>query len=274
MHQIAVFVDAGYLLAAGANLVSGSPVPRSRTLIDPLKIVAALAEQAKIAAPESRLLRIYWYDGIGLYAGPSSEQTALGATENVKLRLGTINSRGQQKGVDSLIVTDLIDLARNKAITDALIVGGDEDLRVGVQVAQTYGVRVALVGVEPSRGNQSFSLLQECDRHFEWTANQIAVFLSVNEDRPPANPNRPQLDQPSEKQLARSDVDEMLEEIIDRFEPLQIEQFSGEVTQVGTIPRQVDAPLLGMARDRLGRDLTDAEKRSVRSVARERLGKA
>jgi hypothetical protein len=30
-----------------------------------------------------------------------------------------VNSSGEQKGVDSLIVTDLIDLARNRGITDA-----------------------------------------------------------------------------------------------------------------------------------------------------------
>jgi uncharacterized LabA/DUF88 family protein len=54
---------------------------------------------------------------------------------DVKIRLGYINGAGQQKGVDSLIVTDLIELARNQAISDAYLVSGDGDLRVAVQIA-------------------------------------------------------------------------------------------------------------------------------------------
>ena len=65
-----------------------------------------------------------------------------------------MNSVGEQKGVDSLIVTDMINLARNRAISDAVFVSGDEDLRVGVQQAQEFGVRVHLVGIKPSRGSQ------------------------------------------------------------------------------------------------------------------------
>ena len=65
----------------------------------------------------------------------------------MKLRLGQLNSEGQQKGVDSLIVTDLIELARNKAISDAVVLTGDEDIRVGVQIAQSLGVRVHLLGI-------------------------------------------------------------------------------------------------------------------------------
>jgi uncharacterized LabA/DUF88 family protein len=34
-----------------------------------------------------------------------------------------------------LIGTDLIELARNHAISDAVLLSGDEDLRIGVQIA-------------------------------------------------------------------------------------------------------------------------------------------
>lgn len=52
--------------------------------------------------------------------------------------------------MDSLIVTDLIALARNQAVTDAVLLSGDEDVRIGVEIAQGYGVRAQLVGIEPS----------------------------------------------------------------------------------------------------------------------------
>ena len=48
-------------------------------------------------------------------------------------------------------------------MSDALVVSGDEDVRVGVQVAQSYGVRVHLLGIVPARGSQSKQLLQESD---------------------------------------------------------------------------------------------------------------
>ena len=57
----------------------------------------------------------------------------------------------------------MIALARNRAISDAVLVSGDEDLRVGVQQAQEFGVRVHLVGIKPGRGSQSLFLLQEAD---------------------------------------------------------------------------------------------------------------
>jgi len=95
-----------------------------------------------------------------------------------------VNSVGEQKGVDSLIVTDMIALARNRAISDAVLVSGDEDLRVGVQQAQEFGVRVHLVGIKPSRGSQSLFLLQEADTTHEWAADDISKFLQCQHDQP------------------------------------------------------------------------------------------
>lgn len=95
------------------------------------ELIAALKEQASKQCENPSLLCIYWYDAI---QGPrmSLEQSMLAHQVGLKLRLGTLNNGGEQKGVDSLIVTDLIELARNRAISDAVILSGDEDLRVSV----------------------------------------------------------------------------------------------------------------------------------------------
>jgi hypothetical protein len=60
------------------------------------------------------LLRVYWYDGTS--TRPTPQHLTLAHLQNVKVRLGFVNSMGEQKGVDSLIVTDMINLARNRAI--------------------------------------------------------------------------------------------------------------------------------------------------------------
>ncbi len=149
--RIAVFVDAGYLYAQGSIALTRAKKPKPREELD-LNIqvlLAKLKELTKEIAPNKGLLRVYWYDG----APPgklNDHQMKLAMTDDIKLRLGRLHEDGQQKGVDSLIVTDLIELARNRSITDALLISGDEDVRVGVEIAQTHGIRVHLLGIHPA----------------------------------------------------------------------------------------------------------------------------
>lgn len=177
MDRVAVFVDAGYLLAAGSAALAGSKQPRHLLVLDVPKVTNELRDFA-MNVTGLPLLRVYWYDGVSA-RGPSEEHARLGVAANVKLRLGFINSSGQQKGVDSLIVTDLIELARNKAMSDAVLVAGDEDTRIGVQIAQNYGVRMHLLGVFPARSNQSKQLVQEADTASEWPKETVESFLQI-----------------------------------------------------------------------------------------------
>lgn len=181
MDRIAVFVDAGYLFAQGSAALTGSKKPRTSLVLDAAKAIVSLKKLAQEKGADCKLLRIYWYDGAIGGTRPTTDQAALASLDDVKLRLGFVNSSGQQKGVDSLIVTDLIELARLKSISDALLLSGDEDVRVGVQIAQNYGVRVHLLGISPSRGSQSHQLLQEADTTTEWNAANLEEFLSVRQ---------------------------------------------------------------------------------------------
>lgn len=183
MERCAVFVDAGYLFAQGSTALSGSKKARTELSIDAPKAIEELKSVVAAKAPGIKLLRIYWYDGASGGSRPTTDQAAVASLDDVKLRLGFINSHGQQKGVDSLIVTDMIELARLKSITDAVLLSGDEDVRVGVQIAQNYGVRVHLLGIIPSRGSQSQQLMQEADTTTEWGADTIKKFLTIREDK-------------------------------------------------------------------------------------------
>ncbi len=84
----------------------------------------------------------------------------------------------QQEGVDSLIVANLVTLARIRAMTDALLMTGDEDIRTGVQQAQQFGVRVHLIGIPPARENQSALLVQEADGVRELSEAEVRSFLT------------------------------------------------------------------------------------------------
>ncbi len=175
--QTAIFVDAGYLFAAGSQLVTGHRLPRYDIRFDPAAAIDFLSELARDVAPEARLLRIYWYDGLVRRGQPTSDQATLGRMDNVKLRFGFVNSLGQQKGVDGLIISDIGELARNGAMSDAVILAGDEDIRVALLQAQTLGVRVHVVGIEPIETNQSPDLLADADTSHRLGAEQVRRFL-------------------------------------------------------------------------------------------------
>ena len=174
MDRVAVFVDAGYLFKQGGVTLTGRTTTRGELSLDIPAVVTHLKDFATTATGLP-LLRIYWYDGTG--SGPSAQHVALAFHHDVKVRLGIVNSAGQQKGVDSLLVTDMINLARNGSMCDAVLLSGDEDIRVGVQQAQDHGVRVHLLGIAPARSNQSDLLLQEADQRFEWDEDDVSTFL-------------------------------------------------------------------------------------------------
>jgi hypothetical protein len=109
------------------------------------------------------LLRVYWYDAARDRV-PTIDQRVVAQMAWVKLRLGNLNARGQQKGVDANIRADMEALARHRAITDAVLIAGDEDMVPAVEAAQAFGVRVHLWGVEPPYGtNQAERLVWESD---------------------------------------------------------------------------------------------------------------
>ncbi|MGH7269227.1 MAG: NYN domain-containing protein, partial [Polyangiaceae bacterium] len=175
MDRTAVFVDAGYLFAQGSILIAGQKLRRGETKLEESKVLAFF-EALSTTLTGLPLLRIYWYDGTN--SGPSPVHVSLAYRPNVKVRLGIVNAFGEQKGVDSLIVTDLINLSRNRAMSDAVLLTGDEDIRVGVQQAQELGVRVHLVGLEHAQHNQSNLLRQEADTLREVTKAEVRSFLT------------------------------------------------------------------------------------------------
>ena len=106
---------------------------------------------------------MYWYDAARDRV-PTIDQRVIAQMAWVKLRLGNLNARGQQKGVDAQIRADMEALARHRAITDAVLIAGDEDMVPAVEAAQAFGVRVHLWGVEPPFGtNQAERLVWEAD---------------------------------------------------------------------------------------------------------------
>jgi uncharacterized LabA/DUF88 family protein len=161
LSRYAIMVDVGYIYASAGELLF-SAASRREYRVDADKLITALIRQADDQV-RGQLLRVYWYDAARDRV-PTFDQRVIAQMPLVKLRLGNLNARGQQKGVDAQIRADMEALARHRAITDAVLVAGDEDMVPAVEAAQAFGVRVHLWGVEPPYGtNQAERLVWESD---------------------------------------------------------------------------------------------------------------
>lgn len=179
MDRCAVLVDAGYVLAAAANVVSGDP-GRPGIEVDYPGLVTALTERA---AAETGLpvLRVYWYDAAPA-TGPTRDQRLLRVLDGVKLRLGKLVRRDdgkfEQKGVDTFLHADLTGLARKRAVADVVLVSGDEDLLHAVEEAQEYGTRIHLWGAA-SDYNQSLELIAAVDKSMTLSEEWLKPYVWV-----------------------------------------------------------------------------------------------
>lgn len=260
----AAFVDAGYLYAAGSAALNGTSAPRNSVTLDVNAVLQALREAVAGISPSSPRLRIYWYDGV-LRTGPTPEQEQLADSDGVKLRLGMIAFTGRQKGVDSLIVTDLIELARNHAISDAVLLSGDEDVRIGVQIAQSFGVRIHLLGIEPGARNQSRLLRQEADTTSEWQQSDVGQFLSV---QPRAAADRSQARSAADAPLTnKQELDTATRRFISQRPADDLSLLAGLESRA-SIPPDLDRELLACAVSDLDRFLQANERAYIRQAAK------
>jgi uncharacterized LabA/DUF88 family protein len=270
MDRFAVFVDAGYFFAAGSQAIRGTSSPRRDISIKDIPaLITALADQASRQCEIPSLLRIYWYDAI---QGPrmSLEQTGLAHQVGLKLRLGSLNNAGEQKGVDSLIVTDLIELARNNAIADGVLVSGDEDLRVAVQVAQTFGVRVHVLAVGDASRNVSVALQMEADSVAALDKSWLESHLEVSTREAPQV-----LPQPAQRRTESASGSASVEEVADGVADTLLDNLEQqELTALHahfaggnqTVPPEYDRKLIAMTANRLDRRLDSSEMRRIRGV--------
>lgn len=178
--QTAVLVDAGYFFAQATEVLFGTKLPRHEVEIDEEKVLLCIEELTKHAFPGREILRVYWYD-----APPSKQvemslsQERLALKSGVKLRLGSLNGSGQQKGVDALIIHDLTQLARDGAADRFMLMSGDEDLRLAVEQAQACGAQVRLMSVGPGPASVGHALRREVDGIDRFDATWLTQCVST-----------------------------------------------------------------------------------------------
>jgi NYN domain len=183
VDRCALFVDAGYLLADGAMAVHGTRRRESVTWDYEgfLQLLGNLAHD-RTGLP---LLRCYWYEAT-VEGRRTAEHDALADMPGIKLRLAKLRP-GRREGVETEIHRDLTVLARNRAVSDAVVVSAEEDLAQVLSDVQDLGLRVTIVHVTVD-GNWTISrsLRQECDDIMELTSAHLRPFVDLIPGAEPA----------------------------------------------------------------------------------------
>ncbi|MFO7252616.1 MAG: NYN domain-containing protein, partial [Actinomycetes bacterium] len=179
MDRCALFVDAGYLLADGAMAVHGTR-HREAVTWDYTGLLQLLSNFAR-ERTGLPILRCYWYEAT-VEGRRTPEHEALAEIPGLKLRLSR-KRPGRREGVDAQVHRDLMTLARNSAICDAVVVSGDEDLTQVVCDAQDLGIRVSVVnvvgGALDGAESASRALRQECDDLIEVSSAHLRPFVNL-----------------------------------------------------------------------------------------------
>lgn len=89
----------------------------------------------------------------------------------------TFHPERSQKGVDSLIVLDLVRLAQRGAYGTAVLLAGDRDLAEAVRTAQDSGRRIVVA--TPSRSSLARELAQLADAIVELDQDALQTMLSM-----------------------------------------------------------------------------------------------
>ncbi len=147
-----------------------------------LQLLSSLARE-RSGVP---LLRCYWYEAT-VDGRRTAEQDALADVPGIKLRIAKIRP-GRREGVETEIHRDLTTLARNNAISDALVVSAEEDLAQVIADVQDLGMRVTLVHIAVD-GNWTISraLRQESDDIIEIAGDHLRPYVELIAGAEPAH---------------------------------------------------------------------------------------
>jgi len=176
LDRCALFVDASYVLGDGALAVHGT---RNRDSVSwdyagLLKLLGGLSRDRTGLS----LLRCYWYD-TAADSNRAAEHDTLADVPGVKLRLSKARPN-RKEGVEAEIRKDLTALARNRAVSDVIIVSGEEDLAPVIAEVQDLGIRTILLHISAD-GDWAVSraLRQECDDIMDVAAGHLRPYVDL-----------------------------------------------------------------------------------------------
>ncbi len=182
--RVAILIDGAYLEKVLKNEFN---LPK----IDFDKLSHGMARGKEI-------LRTYYYNCLPYQGNPPTDEerkrfankqrffTYLERLPRYTVRLGRLAYRGtdekgekrfEQKGIDTLLSVDMVNLAATRQISGVILLAGDSDCLPAVRVAKEHGVVVTLFHSQ-NPGSYHRELWQECDERFPLTEDFIKSLLA------------------------------------------------------------------------------------------------
>lgn len=256
MGRVAVFVDAGYFWVQMTQILHGESKPRDSVIIDYSLMRVKLLDFVSRDLKFSDILRVYWYDGPLSNGSKSDSHTSIEQLDDFKLRLGSRNISGEQKAVDGLLIADLIGLAQNRAITDAIVISGDADLIPGIITAQALGIRVICIEIGPIEATSKY-LMAEVDRNVTWFIDKPEFLTKPSVDLIKGETSAALIENEDPVYImAQTCYSQLSEEEISILKRLNAKEM---------IPPEIDREILSLARKHKNNALlTFEEKRTLR----------
>jgi len=167
--KVALFIDGGYIDKIMEH--------EFHFRLDYAKLPLVLSRGREI-------LRTYYYNCLPYQSSPPTPEeserfskrqqfhTMLTRLPKYEVREGRLVKRGvefEQKGIDTLLSIDLVNLAASNKISEAILLAGDYDFVPAVKVVKEHGVNVTLYHSQ-YRTSYHNQLWEACDERFALTA--------------------------------------------------------------------------------------------------------
>lgn len=143
------------------------------------------AKLSSVMAGNRDILRTYYYNCLPYQSNPPTEDEkkrfagkqrffkSLEGLPRYTVRYGRLAYRGiesgtkkfEQKGIDTLLCVDMVNLTATRQISDVILLAGDSDCLPGIKIAKENGVGIILYHSQ-KRENYHWELWQECDERF------------------------------------------------------------------------------------------------------------
>ena len=159
--KIAIFIDGGYL---------GKILQKYNHNID-------FSRLAREMSQDKEILRTYYYNCLPYQSNPPTQEEkerfskaqkfhyALERLPRFEVREGRLARRGneyEQKGIDTLLSIDMVNLSASGKISDAVLLAGDSDFIPAVRVSKEHGVNIFLYH-DRDKSNFHDALWRICD---------------------------------------------------------------------------------------------------------------
>lgn len=188
----------------------------------------------------------------------------------------------------------MIELSRNKSISDAVLISGDEDIHVGVELAQGFGVRVHLLGIADVEHNVSRGLRWAVDTigrvESQWFSENfrcypaspgggsvegVVVVHEALHEAPPGGVGLADDSRAADSESLEQTAWRVATQLTSGYSPEDFNEIRAYMQLRGGIPPELDRPLLAaVSRVRAGQRFAPEEKSLIRQAMREHIGKS